>query len=77
MTLKEKAYKIIDAISDNKLAEIIDFLEYVKLKEEVEATNDILNDKKMLEAIQSGLKQYENNQLVDFEVIKFEVIKDV
>ena len=69
MTLKEKAHKIIDAISEKKLAEVIGYLEYVKLKEEIEATNEILNDKNMLEAIQSGLMQYENNELVDFEEI--------
>ena len=70
MTLKEKAHKIIDAMSEAKLAEVISYLEYVKLKEEIEATNEILNDKNMLEAIQAGLKQFESSELVDFEEIK-------
>ena len=70
MTLKEKAHKIIDAMSETKIAEVIGYLEYVKLKEEIEATNEILNDKNMLEAIQAGLKQFESSELVDFEEIK-------
>jgi ribosomal protein L22 len=70
MTLKEKAYKIIDAISEKKLAEVINYLEYIKIKEELEATNEILDDKKLIESIQAGLKQYENNELVDFDEIK-------
>ena len=70
MTLKEKAYKIIDAISEKKLAEVINYLEYIKIKEELEATNEILDDKKLLKSIQAGLKQYGNNELVDFDEIK-------
>jgi hypothetical protein len=54
MTLREKAHKIVDVISEKKLAEVIDFLEYLKIKEEVEATNEILDDKKLLESIQRG-----------------------
>ena len=70
MTLKEKAYKIIDTISEKKLAEVINYLEYIQIKEELEATNEILDDKKLLKSIQAGLKQYENNELVDFDEIK-------
>lgn len=73
MTLREKAHKIVDIISKKKLAEVIDFLEYLKIKEEVEATNEILDDKKFLESIQKGLVQLEKGELIDFE----DVIKNV
>jgi hypothetical protein len=73
MTLREKAHKIVDVISEKKLAEVIDFLEYLKIKEEVEATNEILDDKKLLESIQRGLIQIEKGELVDFE----DVVKNV
>ena len=53
-----------------KLAEVNNYLEYIQIKEELEATNEILDDKKLLKSIQAGLKQYENNQLVDFDEIK-------
>jgi hypothetical protein len=68
-TLRNKALEIVNVISEKKLAEIIDFLEYLKIKEEVEATNELLNDKKLLESIQKGLTQYKNNELVDLESI--------
>jgi hypothetical protein len=67
MTLREKAHKIVDAISEKKLAEVIDFLEYLMIKEEVEATNEILDDKKLLESIRKGLLQIENSELIDFD----------
>jgi hypothetical protein len=73
MTLREKAHKIVDVISEKKLAEVIDFLEYLKIKDEVEATNEILDDKKFLESIQKGLIQIEKGELVDFE----NVVKNV
>ncbi|HBE79852.1 MAG TPA: hypothetical protein DDW65_19035 [Firmicutes bacterium] len=72
-SLREKAHEIVDRISERKLAEIIDFLEYLKIKEEVEATNEILNDKKMVESIQKGLIQSKNNELVDLENIREDV----
>lgn len=72
-TLRNKAHEIVDIISEKKLAEIVDFLEYLKIKEEVEATNELLNDKKLLESIQKGLIQYKNNELVEWE----SVIEDV
>ena len=53
--LREKAHEIIDNISEKKVAEIIDFLEYLKVKEELEATNEVLNDSNMMEAIKKGL----------------------
>ena len=71
--LREKAHEIVDTISEKKLAEIIDFLEYLKIKEEIEATNEILNDKKMVESIQKGLIQFKNNELVDLESIREDV----
>ncbi len=73
MTLREKAHEIVDKISEKKLAEVIDFLEFLKIKEEIEATNEILNDKKLLESIQKGLIQYKSGDLLSLE----DVVKNV
>lgn len=70
VTLKEKAHKIIDTISEKTLAKVISFLEYVKIKEKIEATNEILDDNKLFEAVQAGLEQYEKNDLVEIDEIK-------
>jgi hypothetical protein len=65
--LRERAHEIIESISEKKIADIIDFLEYLKIKEEIEATNEILDDKKLMESIQKGLKQVENNEVYDLK----------
>lgn len=72
-SLRVKAHEIIETISDKKIAEVVDFLEYIKIKEEVEATNEILSDKKLLDSIQKGLAQMKNDELVELA----DVIEDV
>ena len=72
-TLRVKAHEIIENISDRKIAEVVDFLEYLKIKEEVEATNEILSDKKLLDSIQKGLAQIKSGELVELD----DVIEDV
>jgi len=73
MSLREKAHEIVDKISEKKLAEVVDFLEFLKIKEEIEATNEILDDKKLLESIQKGLIQYNSGDLVSLD----DVVKNV
>jgi hypothetical protein len=73
MNLREKAHEIVDKISENKLVEVINFLEFLKIKEEIEATNEILDDKKLLESIEKGLIQYNSGDLVSLD----DVVKDV
>lgn len=72
-SFRAKAHEIIDTISDKKLAEVIDFLEYLKVKEELEATNEIMSDENLVRAIKKGLKQAENEEIVDIK----DVIEDV
>lgn len=73
MNLREKAHEIVDKISENKLVKVINFLEFLKIKEEIEATNEILDDKKLLESIEKGLIQYNSGDLVSLD----DVVKDV
>lgn len=65
--LREKAHEIIDTISEKRVAEIIDFLEYLKIKEELEATNEILDDKNLMESIQKGLKEAEDGEVLNLD----------
>ncbi len=71
--LREKAHEIIDIISEKRVAEIIDLLEFLKIKEELEATSEIFNDKSIMELIKKGLKEMENDDVVNLE----DVIEDV
>lgn len=72
-SVRVRAHKIIDNISDKKIAEVLDFLEFLKIKEEVEATNDINTDEKILAAIRQGLKELDQGELFDLD----SVIEDV
>ena len=72
-TIRVRAHEIIDYIYDRKIAEAVNFLEYLKIKEEVEATGEILSDKKILDAIKKGLKQASEGDLVELD----SVIEDV
>jgi len=53
--LKEKAIKSIDRLPQNRLKEVIDFVEYLENKESVEATKEILADKTLLKGIKKGI----------------------
>lgn len=68
--LRIRAHEIIDNISEKKIAQVLDFLEYLKIKEEVEATNEILSDKILLDYIQKGLFQIEQGELIELDEVK-------
>ncbi|KHO63160.1 hypothetical protein THYS13_12720 [Thermoanaerobacter sp. YS13] len=70
--LKNKVKEIIDNLQEEELAEVIDFIEYLKFKKEREE-NEILNDIELLESIKRGLEDIENGDVYDFE----DVFKDV
>jgi len=65
--IRKKAHDIIDKISEKKISEVIDFLEYLKIKEEVEATNEILSDNKLLDSIMRGKNEAEKDELIDLK----------
>ena len=72
-SLRVKAHEIIDNISEKRINEVIDFLEYLKIKEEAEATNEILNDKAFMESLKKGMLEANNGDLISME----SVIEDV
>lgn len=71
-TLKKKVLDIIEELPEDKIVEVIDFMEFLKLKDEAE-DDEIFNDKELMESIERGLKDIENGNIYDFE----DVFKDV
>jgi predicted transcriptional regulator len=72
-SIRFRAHEIIDSISEKKIAQILDFLEYLKIKEEAEATEDIVTDKVLYAAIEKGLQEVKEGELIDFESVKEDV----
>ncbi|WP_238524571.1 hypothetical protein [Caldicellulosiruptor hydrothermalis] len=64
--LRNKLKEIVDSLHEEELTEVINFIEYLKFKEEKEE-NEILNDVELMESIKRGLKDIENGDVYDFE----------
>ena len=67
-TERVEAIELIGLLSEKKLKIIIDFIKYLKDKEEWEATNELL-DSKTISEIEEGKKQINNGNFVEFENI--------
>ncbi len=65
--LRKRAHEMIDNISEKKIAQVVDYLEFLRVKEEVEATNEIMSDSELVKAIQKGISQMNSEDLVRLE----------
>lgn len=68
-TLREKAHQIIDSLSDRRLEALYEYLQFIKLKEELMATYEITSDKLIMEAIEKGLLEEADGNLIALEDI--------
>lgn len=67
--LREKAHQIIDSLSEQRLESIYEYLHFVKLKEELKATYEITNDEMIMNAIETGLREEADGNLIALEDI--------
>ena len=67
-TLKKQAKKAIDELSEDKIKVAIDFLNYLKGKENAEATIEILSSSKLMRQIRVAEKSIKNGKLDAFVV---------
>lgn len=67
---RERAHRLIDLISEKKMNEVISYLEYIKIKEELEATEEILNDEELTESIKRGLNQLRMGEIISLDELK-------
>jgi len=66
---REKAHRIIDCLSDNKIDVILEYLEFIKIKEEIKETIEILNDDKLMSAIEKGIQEENEGELISLKEI--------
>ena len=72
-TLKKEAKKAIDELSNEKIKVAIDFMDYLKEKEEMEATLEILSSHEIVAQIEEAEKAIKKGKLDEF--IPWEKIK--
>ncbi len=65
-TLKERAVTTLNELSDDRLQVALDFLEYLKEKEEWEATLEILSDSETMAAIREAEEDWESGRMDRF-----------
>ncbi len=72
-TLKREAKKAIDELSNEKIKVAIDFMDYLKEKEEMEATLEILSSRELMAQIEEAEKAIKKGKLDEF--IPWEKVK--
>jgi hypothetical protein len=65
-TLKKQAKKTIDELSEDKIKVAIDFLNYLKGKENAEATIEILSSSELMRQIRAAEKSIKTGKLDAF-----------
>lgn len=64
--LKKQARKSVEELSEEKLRVVIDFMDYLKGKEEMEATLEILSSHELMEQIGEAERSIKKEKLDDF-----------
>jgi hypothetical protein len=72
-TLKKEAKKAIDELSEEKVKVAIDFIDYLKEKEGMEATLEILSSRELMAQIEEAEKAIKKGKLDEF--IPWEKVK--
>ena len=69
-TIKKIAIRLLDSLPEEKLKETITFMKFLQEKEEWEATEEILKDKKLMSAWKKGEKEVEEGKTENWESVK-------
>jgi len=64
--LKREAKKALEELSDEKVKVAIDFIDYLKEKEEMEATLEILSSRELMAQIEEAEKAIKKGKLDEF-----------
>lgn len=72
-TLKRQAKRAIDELSDEKVKVAVDFIDYLKEKEETEATLEVLSSRELMAQIAEAERSLKKGRAEDF--IPWEKVK--
>jgi len=69
-TAKKIAIKLLDSLPEEKLKETITFMKFLQEKEEWEATEEILKDKKLMAVWKKGKREVEEGKTKNWQSVK-------
>ncbi|MEW6040036.1 MAG: hypothetical protein AB1633_00765 [Elusimicrobiota bacterium] len=67
---KEKVKEVLESLPKEKIEQALDYLQYLKDRQEWEATIEIARDKKLMESIRKGKRDIKEGKWVSWEDIK-------
>ncbi len=69
----EKLLVDYEKLSPNRKKEVADFIAYLKVKEEVEATKELIRDKDFLKSIMAGDEDFRAGRFKKWSAVKEDV----
>lgn len=70
IAVKKKAKEAIETLSDKKARVALDFIDYLREREEWEATAELLSDKKLLMDYKAAREEIKKGNTVKWKAIK-------
>ena len=70
IAVKEKAKEAIEALSDKKARVALDFIDYLREREDWEATYELISDKKLLMDYKAAKAEIKKGDTVRWKAIK-------
>ena len=61
---------VINNVDTKKLKEILNFANYVKFKDNIEPTIEIIGDKDYYKNVKAGIKDFDENNVLDWDLVK-------
>jgi PHD/YefM family antitoxin component YafN of YafNO toxin-antitoxin module len=69
-SIRAEAKEAIDVLSEKKVSVVLDFIDYLKEREEREATVELLSDKRLLRNYKKARKEIRKGKTVKWRSIK-------
>ena len=70
---EERVFTDFERLSKKRKKEVADFISYLKVKEELEATKEIINDKDFLKSIMEGDEDFRAGRVKKWSEVKEDV----
>jgi len=70
---EERIFTDFEKLSKNRKKEVADFIAYLKAKEEIEATKEILKDKDFLNSIMRGDEDFKSGRVKRWAEVREDV----